>query len=494
MQKDWAETGNIQALLTQIGAGLDQYLKFEHPDALHAEGQWRDYLDINLPRQGVGIEQVTDELVKQIIPNGSAFTKPGYTAFITTGPTSVATLATTAANIAAPQRYTLNAFNFLEELSLKWLASMCRIPHMQGIYSSGGSVANLLALGAARQSAFEKIGRDVAAHGMDRPACIYASAEAHHTIQRAAGVLGIGRRSVRKVACDSQGRMRVDELQRAIAADQQNGVLPIAIVANAGTTNTGAIDPLQKIGEIAQQHGLWFHVDGAYGLPGILDERISHLYHGLDFADSVIVDPHKWLGASVGVAATFVRDRQLLYRAFTQEPSDYLEGTMGQEASSPSVIAHSQDDFGIPYFDFGVELSAPCRGVVVWALIREIGVDGMTHRIRRHRDMASYIAKVAQEHPNLELLNEPTLSICCFRYVAPGISDLNLFNQRLHRRLIRENENLPSTTQIRGQLALRPCFIGARTHQDHAEALLNAVLRIGKEMENEWHSLNAQLP
>jgi len=256
-------------------------LKFEHNDALHPESQWRDYLDIALPQQGVGIEKVADELVNQIIPNGSAFSKPGYTAFITTGPTSAATLAATAANIAAPQRYTLNAFNFLEELSLQWLATMCRISHMQGIYSSGGSVANLLALGAARQFAFEKIGRDVAANGIDRSVCIYASKEAHHTIQRAAGVLGIGRRLVREIPCDNQGRMSVDELQRAVKADKRTGVMPIAIVANAGTTNTGAIDPLQKIGEIAKEHDLWFHVDGAYGLPGILDERIGHLYQGL---------------------------------------------------------------------------------------------------------------------------------------------------------------------------------------------------------------------
>ncbi len=485
MEEDCAETGNIQRLLEEIGAGLDQYLKFEHLDALHPGYQWREYLDITLPHKGVGIEQVTQELVGQIIPNGSAVTKPGFSSFITTGATSVATLAATAANIAAPQRYGLNAFNFLEELSLQWLASMCRIPHMQGIYSSGGSVANLLALGAARQFAFEKIGHDVAANGIDRQVCVYASEESHHTIQRSAGVLGMGRRAIRTIACDSQGRIRVDELQKAITKDMKSGVLPMAIVANAGTTNTGAIDPLQAIGEIAKENAIWFHVDGAYGLPGILDERISHLYDGLALADSVIVDPHKWLGASVGVAATFVRDRQLLYRAFTQEPADYLEGAMEQEGSSPSVIEHSQDNFGIPYYDFGVELSAPCRGVVVWALIREIGVEGMIRRIRRHRDMASHIAKVAKEHPNLELLNDPTLSICCFRYVAPNIVNLNLFNQRLHRRLIRENENLPSTTQINGKLALRPCFIGARTNQLHADALLEAVLRIGRELANE---------
>lgn len=187
----------------------------------------------------------------------------------------------------------------------------------------------------------------------------------------------------------------------------------------------------------------------------------------------------------MGVAATFVRDRQLLYRAFTQEPADYLEGAIEQATESPPKIEHSLDDFGVPYYDFGVELSSPCRGVVVWAMLREIGVEGMRHRVKRHNDMAAYVAKAAKEHPNLELLIEPTLSICCFRYVAPGVSSLDAFNRQLHQRLIRENQNMPSTTQVNGKLALRPCFVGARTNHEHAQALLEDVLRIGRELELE---------
>jgi aromatic-L-amino-acid decarboxylase len=260
----------------------------------------------------------------------------------------------------------------------------------------------------------------------------------------------------------------------------------MAIVANAGTTNTGAIDPLQAIADVAQEHGIWLHVDGAYGLPGFLDERKSHLYRGIEMADSVIVDPHKWLGASVGVAATFVRDRELLRRAFTQEPADYLEGVVEQDESAPQSIEHSIDSFGIPYYDYGVELSAPCRGVVVWALIREIGVEGMRSRVKRHNDMAAYIADTARDHRNLELLLEPTLSICCFRYVAPGVADLDQFNRRLHRCLVRENRNIPSTTQVNGKLALRPCFIGARSNLEHARSLVEDVLRIGEELSRTW--------
>src|SRR6186713_2650259 len=216
---DAAETGDLQALLARIGAGLDQYLKFEHPDALHPSRHWREHLNRALPREGIGIQRVLDELVQQVIPNGSAVPRPGFCSFITTGGVSASTLASTAASIASPQRYGLTAFNFLEELSLEWLAKMFGLEPMQGVYSSGGSVANLLALGAARQSAFEQIGRDPAADGVDRPVALYASTEVHHTVQRSAGVLGVGRRAVRPIACDAHGRMQVDELRRSLDED-----------------------------------------------------------------------------------------------------------------------------------------------------------------------------------------------------------------------------------------------------------------------------------
>jgi len=482
MASDKAETGHLEKWLSQIGAGLDEFLKFEHADALDPDNQWRNKLDTQLPVKGVGIEEVVQELVQQIIPNGSPVPKPGFTSFITTGATTASTLASTASSIASPQRYLRTAFNYLEELSLEWLAEMCAIKNLKGVYSSGGSVANLIALGGARQYAFEKTGHDPALLGINQPVRVYASQECHHTIQRSGGVLGIGRRAIKPIACDSQGRLKTDALLQAITDDLDAGILPMAIVANAGTTNTGAIDPLKAIGDIAGQFDIWFHVDGAYGLPGILDERIAHCYEGLELADSVIVDPHKWLGASVGVAATFVRDREILKRAFTQEPADYLEGSVDQVDTPTPKIEHSLDDFGIPYFDYGVELSAPCRGVVVWAMLKEIGVTGMRERIKRHNDMARRLAQIATEHPSLELLLQPSLSICCFRYVSDAVNDLDKLNQQLHRQLVRENTYMPSTTRIEGKLALRPCFVGARSEQDQVDGLIDAVLRIGNKL------------
>lgn len=485
MPHDKAEVGRLSDLLSQVGAGLDEFLKFKHPDAYVNRENWRPILDTPLPEQGIGIDAVTRQLVEHVIPNGSSVARPGFSAYITTGGTTASTLATTAASIAAPQRYMKTAFNFIEELSLDWLAQMFGFGAMKGIYSSGGSVANLIGLGAARQHAFEKLGHDPARDGVDRNVSIYASSECHHTIQRAGGVLGIGRRAIKPIACDDRGRMRIDVLRSAIESDLGNDILPMAIVANAGTTNSGAMDPLESIGKIAKQHGIWFHVDGAYGLPGLLDERLSHLYRGLDLVDSIIVDPHKWLGASVGIAATFVHDRDLLERAFTQESSDYLEGSIEQSGETSTHIEHSLEDFGPPYFNYGIELSAPCRGIAVWAMILEIGVDGMRDRVKRHNDMARELAESCRRHPNLELLLEPTLSVCCFRYVSPRVEDLDRLNQRLRRRLVRENVYMPSTTRVQGQLALRSCFIGALAAAPQVDGLVQAVLRIGDALVEE---------
>ncbi|MDO3721908.1 aminotransferase class V-fold PLP-dependent enzyme [Marinobacter sp. chi1] len=488
MNIDQAECGNLSELSALLGQQLDAYLKFESPDAMRHPETWRGALDRPLPEQGVGAAGVLSELSEWVIPNGSQIPRPGCTSFITTGATTMGALATLAGAIASPQRMGLTAFNLLEEVSLDWMARMFDLPaDMKGVYSSGGSVANLVALGGARQAAFEAIGIDPARDGVSRPCRIFASAECHHSVQRAAAVLGMGRQSVCKVATDDQGRMRPDALKQQLREDQQSDRLPVAVVANAGSTNRGAIDPLRVIGDIAKAHGLWFHVDGAYGLPGILDPRVAPLYDGLELADSTIVDPHKWLGAPVGIGATYVRDRELLNRAFTQEAATYLEGSLIGEG-----ITHSMDNLGIPYADMGVELSAPARGTVVWALIREIGLEGMRERICRHNDMARHVAERVQAHPNLELVSAPTLSIIGFRYIDENEPDLNELNRKIHRRMVQRGNAIPSTTVVNGILAIRPCFVGARTTMKEADELVDEALSAGQYLTTTTNEIAEQ--
>lgn len=476
------ETGDLAGHAARVGAALDAFLAADG-DALDRLDTWDAALSGPLPDEGIGAEGVLVELERRVIPNGNRLTDPGFWGWITTGPTTVPSVAVLAATVASPQRATLTAFNRLEELSLDWLADLCGLdPRMKGVYSSGGSVANLVALGAARQWAFEQAGRDPAADGLDgRGVAIYASAEAHHTIQRSAGVLGLGRACVRHVAVDDRGRLDLGALRAALERDAAAGVLPVAVVATAGTTNAGAIDPLRGAGELAREHGAWFHVDGAYGLPGILDDRVRDRFDGLELADSAIVDPHKWLAAPVGIAATYVRDRAILHRAFTQEPADYLDGAF----TDPAEAQVSLDTMGVPYQDFAVELSSPARGVAVWSILRELGRAGVTAAIRRDNDLARRLAELVRADERLELLLEPELSIVCFRYAGPPddrVTDPDALNQALLRRLVRETPWLPSSTVVGGRFALRPCFINPRTAPEHVDALAGAVRRLGDEL------------
>jgi aromatic-L-amino-acid decarboxylase len=478
MTSDRAACGLVSEHLNTLGKHLDRYLRFEHSDAMREPALWRKALGGEVPIEGIGIDAVIDEIGRWLLPNASQIPRPGSTSFITTGATTIGALATLAGSVASPQRIGATAFNHLEELSLHWLAALFELPaEFQGVYSSGGSTANLVALGGARQAALERLGMDPARDGLRRGCRLYTTALAHHTIQRAAAVLGMGRSAVVPIEHDEQGCMRPDALRRQLRADAHGSDVPVAVIANAGTTSTGAIDPLRAIGEIAREHGVWFHVDGAYGLPGVLDPRVKPLYDGLALADSVVVDPHKWLGAPVGIGATFVRDRRILNRAFTQEHADYLEGSC-----SIDNVQHSMESLGIPYADFGVELSAPARGAVVWALLREIGVQGLRERVCRHNTMARRVAERARAHPRLQLMQEPTLSICCFRYVSDVPLDLDALNQGIHRELLRNGCNMPSTARIAGALAIRPCFIGARTTEAYADALVDEVIEIGDRL------------
>lgn len=473
-------TGDVAPAYARVGAALDRFLTEDRPDPVTRRADWTAALEQPLPAYGVGADETLAELLDVVVPNGTRVSDPGFWGWIVTGPSTVPAAASAAALIAAPHRYSITASNLVEDLSLRWLAELCGLgPHMRGIYSSGGSTANLVALGAARQWAFEQRGIDVARDGVGGvTAAVYASAEVHHTIQRSAGVLGMGRSQVRMVPVDRGLRMGPDALLELIEKDIADGVLPVAVVGTAGTTNTGAIDPLRAVGEIAHAHGAWFHVDGAYGLPGSLDDRVRPLYDGLELADSAIVDPHKWLGVPVGTGATFVRDRELLRRAFTQEPADYLAP---QENSDADAVT-SLDSMGVPYADLGVELTAPARGIAVWSVLRELGRDGVTARIRQDNDFARRVADEVRAHPRLELLTEPTLSILSFRYVPEQpmpAGDVDALNAELVHRLHVSTTYVPSTTKVHGVLAIRPCFVNSRTTDAALDGFTETVVAYG---------------
>jgi aromatic-L-amino-acid decarboxylase len=482
------QTAAFSHHLRRLGERLDAAQAGQWSDSYPRRASWQAALAGPLPEVGEGADATLQVFLDHLVDNPAPLSTPHFWAWITSGPATTPAVVAAGAAVAAPQRGALTPWNFLEEQSLEWLAQLCGLPeHLLGLYSSGGSTANLVALGAARQWAYEQVGIDPARDGVmtgvdgaaaPRPT-IYSSEQVHHTINRSAGVLGLGRSAMRIVPVTAQRTLDVDALRKQVAADVGDGCLPVAIVGIAGTTDTGVIDPLDEIADVAAEFGVWFHVDGAYGLPGILDPRVTDRYAGIERADSAIVDPHKWLNAPVGVAATFVRDRGLLYRAFTQEPAAYLTGTVSDEGVEVSL-----DDLGIPYSDFGVELSAPPRGVQVWSILRELGRSGVRARIVADNDLARLVQQYAEEDAALEVLSSAVLSICCFRYrgrdAAPR--DLDAVNRMIIRRLLRETPYVISSTEVDGAYALRPCFINARTTPDQVADFLATVVRLGDEI------------
>ena len=478
--RDRADSEHVADAVVAIAPALDRFNRFEGQDpAARRRSEWRTVLDRPLPARGEGLDAVTALLRDVLVPNGLRNGAPGFAGWVTTSPTTAAVAASLAATVAGSQRWWLQPFNLLETVALRWLRELLGLPEdLQGTFTSGGSTANIIGLGAARQHAFERLGIDTARDGMppDIRWRIYASTEVHHVVTRAAAILGLGRRSVAAVPTDRELRIDISALQRVIAEDARKGIQPVAIVATAGTVNTGAIDPIAQLETIARERGIWLHVDGAYGAFGVLDGRVAELFDGMQRADSVAVDPHKWLAAPVGTGAVFVRDRARLGRAFTLEPAEYLEGAASQgEPESPF------DDFGDPYHDFNLDQSAPSRGAAVWAVLLEIGANGMRDRIRRHLDYARRVAERVRADERLELLSEPVLSICCFRYLAPGLDDaaLNALNARLAQRLRAETPYVPSTTMVHGRFAIRPCYINPRTTMADVDGLVDAVRRIG---------------
>jgi aromatic-L-amino-acid/L-tryptophan decarboxylase len=251
-------------------------------------------------------------------------------------------------------------------------------------------------------------------------------------------------------------------------------VVPVAVVGTAGTTDTGAIDPLGDLAEVAREHGAWFHIDGAYGLIAAASPTLRPAFAAVADADSVIVDPHKWLATGVGCAATYVRDAGPLLRAFAQGAAAYLEGSFSS-AEDDAVVQF--DRVGIPYLDMGVELSAPSRGVLAWAVLRELGRAGVAARVERHVGFARHLAQPARQHPRLELLLEPELSVVCFRYAAS-----DAVNAEILLRLRRTTRSIPSATVVGGHLAIRPCFINPHTRLADVDALVDHVTTIGDEL------------
>ena len=326
--RDVATTDGLSDAVRAILPALDAFNRFSGPDRAAPRSAWRPALDEPLPEDGAGADAVLALLRDAVIPHGLRTGHPGFSGWVTTAPTTIATTAGLASMVASPQRWWVQAGNHVDAMAVEWMLALLGFPPtFVGTFTSGGSTANLVGIGVARQHAAERLGIDASADGAAIPSPVtYATIETHHVVHRALGVLGLGRRSIRTIPLDAERRMDVRALRAAIAEDVAAGRTPVAIVGNAGDVNTGVVDDLPALVEIAREHDVWLHVDGAYGGFGLLDERVRDRYGDPAAFDSFAVDPHKWMAVPVGTGFVACRDGDLLGRAFTIEPGRVRPG------------------------------------------------------------------------------------------------------------------------------------------------------------------------
>ena len=297
----------------------------------------------------------------------------------------------------------------------------------------------------------------------------YASHETHFTVDRAADVLGLGESAVRKVAVDDRLAMRPDDLERLIEADLAAGALPAAIIATAGTTGTGAIDPIDELADVAARVGAWLHVDAAYGGAVVVSEKLRPLLRGIERADSIAFDAHKWLYAPLLSAFVLVRDASVLNRSFSAHAA-YVE--------QDREIADRGVDFGFE----GLQLSRSFTALHVWVALLAHGRAAFARRIEHDVALTNWLAEQVRATPELELACEPSLSICCFRYRPAGSDDeayLDRLNTRVMTELQLDGRVFPSNADVHGRAAIRTCLVSFRTEAPHLELLLDLTREIG---------------
>lgn len=484
---DAACTDRLTETMSTILPALDAFNRFEEPDRSSVRSEWLPLLDEPLPERGVGADRVMELMRDVLIPRGLRVGHPGFTAWVTTAPSTTASAGHLAAAVASAQRWWLQPGNHLDTMAVRWLIALLGFPDSYvGTFTSGGSTANLVGLGGARQHAAEKLGLDASLDGIGAipEPRVYASSETHHVVTRAMGVLGLGRANLRQVELDAGRRADLRHLEALIREDLAAGRTPVAVVGNAGDVNTGIVDPLPEMAAIAHEHDIWFHVDGAYGGWGMLDERVEAAYGDRGRYDSFAVDPHKWLAAPVGTGLAVCRDGELLGRAFTIEPGAY-DRERNQVADPVGDAESPWGALGAGTPDWGVDFSTPNRGIPVWAVLKEIGAEGVRERIRRHNDFARIVAARARAEAELELLAEPELSIVCFRYRPAGWDEgerLDRLNAEILAELRRVGRSLPSSTNVDGRFAIRACYINPRNDREHVELLVDDVLEIGRRL------------
>lgn len=410
-------------------------------------GHLLDALPPSGPEQGEPMERLLEDFRRQIVPAITHWNHPGFMAYFANtapGPGIIAELLAASLNANAMLWKTSPAATELEQVALDWLRQWMGLPDgLFGIIYDTASTSSMHAIAAAREMADP----DARTLGASRGLTLYTSAESHSSIEKGAISIGIGQQNVRKIPVDADFRMRPEALARFIEADRAAGLRPFCVVATVGTTSTTSIDPVRAIAEIAARHGLWLHVDAAYAGSAAIVPEFRHILDGAEHADSLVVNPHKWLFTPVDLSAFYTRRPDILRRAFSLIP-DYLRT--------------AEDSRAVNYMDYGVPLGRRFRALKLWFVMRYFGRERMAEIIRSQIGWAQELAAAVDADPRFERAAPSPFSVVCFRY--KGSDDEN---RRLLESVNASGQFFLSHTVLHGKFTLHLAIGNLGTTREH---------------------------
>lgn len=433
-----------------------------------------------LPLKGQGAEQVYADYLKLVRPYTNGNRHPRAWGWVRGNGTPMAAMAEMlAASINAHLGGGEQSPTFVEERCLQWLAEVMGMPaSTTGILTSGGTMANLLGLAVARNA---KAGFDVREEGLAGNAklTVYASSETHMWSRKAMNVLGMGAQQLRMIPVDADLRMDVAALREQLQRDRAAGLRPIAVIGNAGTVNSGSVDDLPALAALCREENLWFHVDGAFGALLKLSDRYRSLVQGLELADSLAFDLHKWMYQPFEIGCVLVADGAAHRETFASTAS-YLEG------NTRGVLAT-----GLIFSDRGIELTRGFKALKLWMSLKAHGLKAFAAQIEQNMEQSQFLEQRVKEEPELELLAPRRMNIICFRYCGDGAGGdrsasedaLNALNRELVIRLQESGEFVVSGTELSGRYALRIANTNHRSRMQDFEDLVQLALKIGRELD-----------
>ena len=437
----------------------------------------RALLEQRLPDDGRPPGAILDLVRDAVLPHPMGNGHPRFFGWVNSPPAPIGAVADVIAAAMNPScAGGDHAAIYVERTAVRWLMELVGFPTdgSMGLLVSGTSVATIVALAAARHRAALAQGWDIRADGLQgaRPRLrVYVSAEGHSCLRKAAELLGLGASAIRVVPMDARFAMDAHALRAAVEADKRAGDVPFCVAASAGTVGTGAIDPFDALADLCAEERLWLHIDGAYGALGVLAKDRAARYAGMARADSLALDPHKWLSVPVECGCVLVRDGALLRDTFSFVPP-YLRTEEGKGFG------------GLPWFsEYGVQQTRGFRALKLWMVLQHFGRRGVAALVERHIALAERLASLVDAAPDLERLAPVDLSIVCFRYAPPALrgdaARLDALNKRLMEQVQADGAAFVTNTMIAGRFALRACILHYATTDQDVAALVEIIRRTG---------------